>query len=188
MRKAALAMMPFLVLFSAAVMSQLVSSASANPNWRPWENAPNFPSITVESPVEGESYMSSDVWLKFMVNKPSDWTVSNGQIRLVAYCVDGVPNGIADENETIVEVQDPMDSLNPTISFSFNLAGLKDGQHTVMVYVEGTVKEWSGVGAESQRISFKVYSFPTALIATASGLSATVISLGLLVYFKKRKH
>jgi N-acetylneuraminic acid mutarotase len=30
--------------------------------------------------------------------------------------------------------------------------------------------------------------FPTALVATASGLSVAVVGLGLLVYFKKRKH
>jgi nitrous oxidase accessory protein len=31
-------------------------------------------------------------------------------------------------------------------------------------------------------------SFPTALIATASGVSVAIIGVGLLVYFKKRKH
>jgi LPXTG-motif cell wall-anchored protein len=31
-------------------------------------------------------------------------------------------------------------------------------------------------------------TFPTALVATASGISAAVVGLGLLVYFKKRKH
>lgn len=30
--------------------------------------------------------------------------------------------------------------------------------------------------------------FPTALLATASGASAAIVSFGLLVYFKKRKH
>jgi hypothetical protein len=131
--------------------------------------------------------VSSDVWLKFTVTKSSDWTVSNGQIRLVAYSVDGVPNGIADENETVVEVYDPMDSLNPTLSFSYKLAGLKDGKHSMMVYVKGDVKG-TVFGAESQMIYFKVYSFPTALVATASGISAAVFGLGLLIYFKKRKH
>jgi hypothetical protein len=56
MKKTALAIMPFLVLFSATVMSQLVGSANANPNWRPWENAPSSPTIAIQSPVEGESY------------------------------------------------------------------------------------------------------------------------------------
>ena len=30
--------------------------------------------------------------------------------------------------------------------------------------------------------------FPTTLVAIASGASVAVISIGLLVYFKKRKH
>ena len=177
----------FMVIFSTVIISQLVNSANANPNWKPWENAPSSPITTIESPVEDESYMSSDVWLKFNVTKQSDWTVSNGQITLIAYSVDGVPNGIADENETIVEVHDPMDSLNPTISFSYKLAGLKDGKHTVMVYVKGDVKR-TAVGMESQMISFKVYSFPTTLVAVTSVVSVAVIGTALLFFLKKRKH
>jgi hypothetical protein len=74
-----------------------------------------------------------------------------------------------------------------TISFSYKLAGLKDGKNTVMVYVKGDVRG-TVVGMESQMISFKVYSFPTTLVAVTSVVSVAVIGTALLFFLKKRKH
>jgi hypothetical protein len=187
MKKTALALTLTIVLFSTVVVSQMVSFANANPDWEPWKYPVSTPTITVVSPIESESYPSNDVWLKFTLTKPSDWIPSRGQIRFVSYCVDGMADGIEDENETRVEVQDPLGVVNApsSLSFSFNLAGLKDGQHTVQVHWEGTF-EGSTITGTLQRISFTVYTpFPTALVV-ASVVLVAVISIGLLVYFKKR--
>jgi LPXTG-motif cell wall-anchored protein len=61
------------------------------------------------------------------------------------------------------------------------------GTHNVTVYAWDTA---GNMGA-SPTVPFTVAKpepFPTALVATASGLSVAVVGLGLLVYFKKRKH
>jgi multisubunit Na+/H+ antiporter MnhC subunit len=65
-----------------------------------------------------------------------------------------------------------------------------NGVHNVTVYANDT---YGNMGA-SQTIDFIVEvpevtePFPTALVATAFIASAAVACVGLLVYFKKRKH
>ena len=195
MKKTALAIISLIMLCLTGVIRQIGGYANANPNWKPWENALSPPVITVFSPIENQFCISSDVILNFTVVKPADWLDSNVQMKYVAYCVDGFVDGVADENETIVAVQDPMDAENPTsFSFSFNLTGLKDGPHWLDVYAEGVVSG-SAIGT-TKRINFTTYtpetesqseSFPTALV-TASVIIVAVVSAGLLAYFKKHKH
>jgi hypothetical protein len=65
------------------------------------------------------------------------------------------------------------------------MAGLSNGLHNLTVYAEDS---FGNVGA-SETISFSVeLPFPAGLAAVASGASATIIAIGLLVYFKKRHH
>jgi len=76
-----------------------------------------------------------------------------------------------------------------TIAGSTTLTGLSDGSHNLTVYANDT----AGNTGASETIHFSIKTqpskpFPTALVATASGASAAVVCLGLLVYFKKRKH
>lgn len=179
------------------VTSWAVISVNANPNWRPWENDYGVPIITVISPVENQSCVSSEVILNFTVTKPAEWFDANIQMKRVVYSVDEFFDGVSDdENVTIVEVNDPLDVENPTTSFSFtfNITGLDDGKHWLNILAEGSV---SGLTTStSQRIDFSVYtseaepqtnSFLTT-ITTASVIIATIVCAGLLVYFKKRKH
>jgi hypothetical protein len=205
MKRTALASTLILTLLLLAVaVTQVVRFVAANPDWI-WPEV-SFPTMQVNSPAEGESYPSNEVWLEFTVNRPEDWLyisslnngsevyLSQGQIKFVIYSVDGVIDGVADEHESEkIYVDDPVNAVNPpsNFSFSFSLEGLQDGQHSVDVYAEGFVNG-SGVGVDPRRINFTVYTpepepFPATMIAAASGASVAAVGAGLLVYFKKRK-
>jgi hypothetical protein len=205
MKRTALASALILALLLLAVgVTLVVRFADADP-YVIWPEV-SFPTMQVTSPAEGQSYPSSNVWLKFTVNRPEDWLytsslnngseiyLSQGQIKFVIYSVDGVIDGVADEHESEkICVNDPVNAVNPPSNFSlsFNLEGLQDGQHSVDVYAEGFVNG-SGVGVDPQRINFTIYTpepepFPTTLVG-ASVATVAFIVVGLLVYFKKRKH
>jgi hypothetical protein len=73
------------------------------------------------------------------------------------------------------------------ISGNTTLTGLSYGAHSLTVYATDA----SGNTGTSKTITFTIAEeppFPTVLVATASGASATIIAIGLLVYFKKHKH
>jgi hypothetical protein len=100
---------------------------------------------------------SGSVSLNFTVNKPTSW---------IGYSLDG--------------------SENVTITGNTTLTGLSSGLHNVTVYARD---EFGNTGA-SEIITFTVEEpgpFPTALVAAASGASAAIIGIGLLIYLKKRK-
>jgi hypothetical protein len=75
---------------------------------------------------------------------------------------------------------------NVTIAGNTTLVDLPYGEHNVTVYATDNV----GNTGASETVSFAIKepesSFPTALVATASGASVAIIGAGLLVYFKKR--
>lgn len=84
----------------------------------------------------------------------------------VGYCLDG--------------------KANRTVSGNTTLTGLSDGPHSVVVYANDTA---GNIGA-SETVFFSIDTsepLPTAQVATAS-VSVAVISVGLLVYFKKRNY
>jgi hypothetical protein len=73
---------------------------------------------------------------------------------------------------------------NITIHGNTTLDGLSNGPHDVTVYARDELNN-TGVSAT---VTFTVDAhFPTALVA-ASTASATIIGIGLILYFKKRKH
>jgi N-acetylneuraminic acid mutarotase len=75
---------------------------------------------------------------------------------------------------------------NVTITGNTTLSGLTNGLHNITVYAEDT---FGNVGA-SETVSFTISKpepFPTSLVI-ASATTIAVVGVGLLVYFKKRKH
>jgi len=72
---------------------------------------------------------------------------------------------------------------NVTVTGNTTIAGLGSGLHNVTVYAEDA---FENEGA-SETITFNIED-PTTLVAAASGASVAIIGIGLLVYFKKRKH
>jgi hypothetical protein len=111
--------------------------------------------LSVVSP-ENKTYVTSDVSLAFIVNKPALW---------MGYSLDGKDN--------------------VTITGNTTITGLTSGLHNITLYAKdgfentGTSETVTFTVAEPE-------PFPTTLVAAASGASAAIIGKGLLVYFKKR--
>jgi N-acetylneuraminic acid mutarotase len=107
---------------------------------------------------ESENYTTGNVSLAFTVNKQAVW---------MGYSIDG--------------------QTNITITGNITLSGLSNGLHNVTVYAKD---EFENIGT-SETITFNIdvpESFPTAVVAVAFITAVTVFGIGLLVYFKKRKH
>jgi parallel beta-helix repeat protein len=105
-----------------------------------------------------QTYNESSVPLVFTVDKFANWT---------GYSLDG--------------------QQNVTITGNSTIANMTNGFHSITVYSNGT---FGNMGA-SETVSFtiaKPESFPTTLIATASGASVAIIGIGLLIYFRKRNN
>jgi hypothetical protein len=119
------------------------------------------PIISVFSPQD-KAYDTPDVPLNFTVNEP---------VSQIAYSLDG--------------------QENVTIHGNTTLTNLPYGKHNVTIYA---IDEAGNVGT-SETINFTISApeqpepeaFPSELVATASGASITIVGVGLLVYFKKRK-
>jgi hypothetical protein len=94
---------------------------------------------------------------------PLDFTV-NESVSQIGYCLDGQESGAVAGNMTLTD--------------------LSNGEHRLTVYAT----DEAGNAGASETIIFSVdVPFPTALVAAAtSGMS--VITAGLLFYFKKREH
>jgi len=116
------------------------------------------PQITVLSP-ETKTFNVSDVSLDFTVEE----TFSK-----IEYSLDGQSNASINGNAT--------------------LTGLPNGYHNITVYA---TDEFDNTGV-SKTINFTIAKeqepFPTIPVAVASVATAVVVGIGLLVYFKKRKH
>jgi N-acetylneuraminic acid mutarotase len=105
-----------------------------------------------------QTYGNSSVPLVFTINKAVNWTAYN-----------------LDEGK------------NATIAGNCSITDILNGVHSITVYANDT---YGNMGA-SETLTFTIAKpepFPTTLAATASGLSVAVVGLGLLVYFKKRRH
>jgi hypothetical protein len=76
---------------------------------------------------------------------------------------------------------------NQTVSDSLTLTGLAEGAHNVTLYAA----DLAGNTATPKTLFFSVdlpEPFPIMPVAAASVATAVVVGVGLLVYFKKRKH
>jgi hypothetical protein len=149
---------------------------------------------TVTIIVYGGGSYSSNMVLYFF-NAPSYYTVN--------FTVDTVPPEVSVlelDNKTFVAPEVPLNFTvnesfskisyvldnqdNVTIDGNTTLTGLSNGLHDVTVYA------WDAAGnvCASETIHFSVAQpFPTTMVI-APMASAVVIGVGLLVYFKKRKH
>jgi nitrous oxidase accessory protein NosD len=102
---------------------------------------------------------SGAIPLNFTVNKPTSWT---------GYSLDGLDNVTITENTT--------------------LTGISSGFHNITVYA----LDMFGVSGASETVHFSIAKeqefFPITPVAVAAVVIALVVGVGLLVYFKKRKH
>lgn len=175
MKKTACAVISLVMLFSTAVISQLCSSVTANPNWEPWKYQSIEPTITFVSPVKGGDYPSNNIWLNLTVNKPVGVNITDYRITFVFCCVDGWVDGVEDENETRIEVEDHSSVVNGPSSFNFyvNLAGLEDGKHTIHISVHWLHNNIGFRTGINGLITFYVYTPTSEPISPLSTPTAT---------------
>lgn len=107
--------------------------------------------------VKNKTYYTSDIPLNFTVNEAPSQ---------ITYVLDG--------------------QENVTIAGNTTLSGLAEGAHNVTIYA----LDVAGNIGSSKTIYFSISEpepFGTIFGATASGVSIAIVSVGLLVYFKRRK-
>jgi hypothetical protein len=214
MKKTALTLTLIMGLCLTITGIQLLPVTNANFIWfydLPTKPDTNPPLVTLHSPTQNQTFNSQNITLSFTVTKPETWIRPStgkfvngseiyyvlGNITSFYYEVDGVKS----ENITVQDIT-TVYLANPqrTLSFSINLT-LPEGHHKLCVGVEGeTIYRQGGVmdpflsnityGA-SKTINFTIAKppepFPTAFVLTVSGAPVAVVSIGLLIYFKKRK-
>jgi hypothetical protein len=88
-------------------------------------------------------------------------------------------------NEPATKISYVLDAMeNVTIDVNTTLSGLNCGEHSLTVYAWDT----AGNIGTSETLYFTIAEpLPVVPVAAASAASVAVVSLGLLVYFKKRK-
>jgi hypothetical protein len=184
-----------LVLFALLLVAMFQFSSVALANPAPYPTTPNqeLPTLSVESPYDEEVFTSDSVRLNFTVVTPDSWNVYwLTSLPVVGdFDVEVYLDGIQKYQEWMVGSSDTL-----IYNYSIVLDGLTEGKHTVKILI--TVRtffqpEHANDAREYlrdfyQTRDFTVHLFPTTLVATASGISAAVVGLGLLVYFKKHRH
>jgi hypothetical protein len=204
MKKTVLALTLIMTLFSAALYTQIISLAKANPNMFIKSRYCHF---LIQSPQNG-TLNSAQVLLNFTVKK---WDISD--VYSYFYVLDGqdIQSGVKIEEiqfvgeETISE-EHLFSYVETTLMGQAVLTSLSDGAHSVTVFIgevldDGTIRP-ANVDSFSTTATFNVdltiqspsptpqeneqKPFPTTMVATASGVSAALACLGLLVYVKKR--
>lgn len=201
----------FLVL--AVVEAAFMNVVAANPgplNYFPAEPITTPPTIIVHSPVQNQTYNSTEVWLNFTVTKPENWFAFNkgslengtmfsiafGNITSVYYTVDGS----APQNLTVHDTEDLLVVLSPTLTLKFSTKlTLTEGTHNIRVCLEANsyyVVNLYGpetfssvkVNGASEPITLTISKpYPIAPVIAATVIVAVVVSVGWLLYRKGRK-
>jgi len=188
------------LLFSALAGTLFVNLTTANPMGLiyPWDPKSK---INILLPQNNTSYPTTNLqltfafdlseWYDYSTSMNPSYSFSLGPIE---YYLDGVLVGQITGHLT-------KEPYNLTVA----LSGLTEGLHSIEVNAttsgeywhqaytpEPTAQGMNSVTNGSSGLTYftvkNVEPFPTAIVAAASGASVAVIGIGLLVYFKKRKH
>jgi hypothetical protein len=200
-RKLSFTIATILTVFSAMLGTQLTGLTMANPvSVESWTASPN---ISLNSPLN-KTY-SDKVLLNFTVTASESWLSnpvsfdyepSSGlaqELLSVNYYVDGeFCDSIAANSH-----------LSSPFQYSVYLTDLKDGSHSLMVRTNstGVERDWiSGTvynvpaNSSSVIVHFTLETTPPSLsvflttLLIAAVVLVAIVSVGLLVYFKKRRH
>jgi hypothetical protein len=189
MKRTSLALILILALLISTVAgAKLVNWAYAYiPHHLSLSNSPdpNPPLISVLSPMQNSTYNSTILWLTFNVSKPETWFVHDvvydsygchGQIEWVGYNLDGK------ESEKF-SVHDyswgdyPAPPPRTPLDFSFNLTGLSEGRHTLIVSAEGVYAYATEKGSNSFPYPYpnsNYYSYQAITFNTVIGNSTEI--------------
>jgi hypothetical protein len=179
---------------------------------------PNAPSVTINNPNNAEVFEeNSPIPYSFTINIPSSWFQNNqvtGELHSVCYSIDnstsiitvagrGMAKGIIVMNGSEPGFIPAFTAENPTVNLTGTIPPQPSGKHAIMVYVLWTAyanenptstyfRGHFSVGNQTVQPSNSTTNIVdqplTLTLIIASMMSAAVVGLGLLVYFKKRKH
>jgi hypothetical protein len=202
-----------LVLLLMAVFLHFPRFALANPMYEiPYPSEPNkeLPTLKVKLPQNETSYKAGTAELSFTVTKPDSWDTywNAGVSELIPIIGSYIVCVYLDGNETH-HFLDPHLQNVPTANYSLTLDWLTSGTHSLKIDLKATtyyknphpdlydyLEHFINV---SETVNFTIQdastpspepqqeALPPALIAAASGASATIVGLCVLLYFKKRK-
>jgi hypothetical protein len=120
------------------------------------------PTILITS-LKSTYYGVNNVTLNFTVNEAASW---------IGYSLD------SQNNKT----------MSNYLLRTITLTNLTYGSHTIVLYATDKNGNIGASEIAKFSISEEPEPFPTTLVTVASGASVAVVGVGLLVYFKKRKH
>jgi hypothetical protein len=109
--------------------------------------------------VENKTYETSEIPFNFIINEP---------VTRVLYSLDGLDN--------------------VTVAGNTTLAGLSIGEHNVTVFATDEVENTGASETVFFTIAEPAEPFPTTMLIAPIASVAVASALGMLVYFKKRKH
>lgn len=131
-------------------------------------------------------WSSEDASIHFTIDSTPP-TISNVSITNKTYNKQAIPL-IFNVNENTSWVAYNLDNQgNTTIQGNFTLTELSDGSHNIVVYANDTL----GNMGKSETIFFSVNTGDSTLAIVLSGMivvAVAIVSVGLLVYFKKHKN
>ena len=192
----------FILIIAISGLSLLmVKPANADPMPKP----AIFPmTITILSPTYGQQINGNDFLLNFSITD-----IPNSEIRMYVSNKDIRFNGwvwiYLDGNETNTFPEYPLSleviETQPTLSYSFNLTGAPEGEHTISVKVSCSSQYHINLNGMSVPTKVSVNSItpttqpnrnaphldPIVYLISVSVMVAVVLSAGLLVYHKKHK-
>ena len=144
-----------------AIGGSMQHSVALNERYAPFGYYSQLPTIQIISPDQNKTYDADNVTLTFNVDRA---------VSKLSYSLD--------------------EEANVTITGNTTLTGLSNGIHNVVVYAfdqEGNVGA-SEIALFNVTRQQNLEPFPTALVVATSVAAIAVVGIGLLLYFKKRKH
>jgi hypothetical protein len=187
MKRTALALALILaLLFSAVALTQMAMFAEANPNMFPIP----YEHISINSPQDKVYHDTDTILLNFTVKS----NYEQEAIFSYFYLLDAQKDYRL-ESVKVEEINEFMSGEEYCYEGQAILSNLTIGSHKLTVFQgyvdsDGTLNGRINFDPSASIVYFSIEPepFPTTLVATASGISVAVVSLGLLVYLKKRKH
>jgi hypothetical protein len=198
-----------------AILSLIILSQSSGEFFKPIgadpmpQRIPSYrpiiipPIIAIQTPENHSICNVNSIDLIFNVTAPQSVNASHSRIYRVYYKADWRQTG------DYVYVQNLSNNEHfPFKEFTLTLSNITDGQHSIQITADGTVTcpdgnysfEFSSMGETSSDFTIEsstpnltaadsIVEIPLQLITTILVIMTVVaVGLGLLVYFKKRKH
>jgi len=139
------------------------------------------PRLVFRTP-QNKSFSTGVVAINFTAEEP---------LNTLSYSLDGQSKLSLNDNNLAVYHTQVIDNFYGVDSYQITLSDLMEGSHSLKVYAKDSV----GNMGESETLQFTVGQdtqpsepFPTTSVAAIIVITTVVVAIGLLFYFRKRKH